>query len=1225
MKITIQQISFILCTLVLGIGQISAQSTTPSEALIKLNGTFQRNVFTPLSTTQVVVFQNLIPGEAYLLSVPDHADLCQPDVVAPDIKNAQYDAATHVLRFTATASELSLQLNYPCTWGANPPSQYISLVCETCAKKELKQYLKSLAVLEVSTGISAEDLVRNILVGGDCFDISNVTFKGKSDQIGVFSNGASNIGFSSGAIIATGDCSIASGPNDQDSASGGYGESTPDSDLSLMSGSSSNFDLADIEFDIIPTQTPLTFEYVFASEEYCEYVGTTFRDALGFFISGPGISGPYSDSAQNIAVLASGTPVTVNNVNHITNSGFYTNNTPASGNLCGQNSSSSPAVNEVQYDGFTKKLTAVASVIPCEQYHIKMKICDVGDGIFDSAVFLKGGDLGGGKNASVDWVVAGQTGLNTVTEGSGTVELIFHRVGGNHNLPLAVSYQILGTATQSVDYTGVPLATVIIPAGQSSLLFTVNILNDMIAEGPEFISIKLLNACSCVNPLATLTILDPVPPSFLLTSAVNNIHVCAGTDTAFTVQLTSISGYNNPVNLAVTGAPANAIVTISPNPAGADDTVLVNISGLNIAGDYTMTVNAVSDTITRTASVALRVSSGMPGVPEATSPTNGASGLPTSTLLHWTNATDADRYLVEVATNPSFSADDLVSSQTVNDTSTTVSSLQTETVYYWRTRAINACNSGIYSPIYAFQTGKNLCNQHFSSTDVPKEIPTINGSESWATASSLDIAENKAINDINVSLAFTQHNIGDLSAWLVAPFGDSIGVQLFDRPGFPATINGCAVEEGALTFDTESGPGVQEADALETQCDTATPPLTGTYKPIESLYSLHGKYTAGTWKLKVVSRHGGGAITDWGLSFCLSEAITAGDILANAPLVVSAGQNGTILQSNLNMGITGSPEQGVFTLLSLPQHGLLSLNGITLGLGDQFSQADINHNLLIYNNNCDGITTDHFRFDALDEANKAWVHDAVFNINIITSNNLSLTAGVQKTVGCAGESNGEIIAISSGGQMPYAYSLNGGTSQTSNIFSNLAAGTYTVMVTDNSACNAVSTTATLIDPPALQIATSVLSDVITVQASGGTPPYNYSLNGNTPQSSGVFSGLEAGAYSVICMDANGCTVSATNLVVIVGATEPSEAWGLTVSPNPSTGLFDLRLQHAPEILRVEVFDVTGQLLQSLNLQPVGGQLTTTLNLQHLPTGTYFLRLCDGQKWGGVRLFKENGR
>jgi hypothetical protein len=151
-------------------------------------------------------------------------------------------------------------------------------------------------------------------------------------------------------------------------------------------------------------------------------------------------------------------------------------------------------VNELQFDGFTRRMTAVANVIPCQVYHMKLKVGDVGDGIFDSGVFLKNGSFDAGGNASVDFVVNGDPDATEVYEGCGTVQIIFDRIGGNLNIPLAVSYIITGTATNVLDYSGIP-GVAIIPSGQDKLILTVNIANDLLIEGDETIIITLLNPC----------------------------------------------------------------------------------------------------------------------------------------------------------------------------------------------------------------------------------------------------------------------------------------------------------------------------------------------------------------------------------------------------------------------------------------------------------------------------------------------------------------------------------------------------------------------------------------------------------------------------------------------------------------------------------------------------------------------------------------------------------
>ena len=489
-----------------------------------------RHVLTPKTSDPVLRVYNLIPGKNYTLMLPQDDGLngCQPTATAVDlgVQKSEFDPLTHQLKFTAATYTLDFQLHYPCEWDSeHPPSHYLSVVCESCTQKTLKDLMQDAGALEVAGGQTAEDLVKDVLIGGNCFDITNVTYNGQGGQIGSFSNGVSNIGFNTGMVMATGDISVCPGPNDQDNASAGYGNGTADADLATLT-SGATFDMADVEFDFTPTQSPLTFQFVFASEEYCEYVNSAFNDVFGFFISGPGILGN-----GNIALLpASTTPVAINNVNHLTNSGYYVNNTGPGGTLCGQSASFAASVDEVQFDGFTRKMTATANVQVCQTYHIKLKIADVGDGIFDSAVFLNSGSFDAGGNASVEFVVNGDPDEDQVYEGCGTVQLVFKRVGSNPNVPLVVQYTITGTATPGLDYSPIP-GSIVIPAGQTTVTVPITIMTDALLEGQETVIITLVNACSCLNPFETLFIND-LPPLLLTADTVVVCGSGVGTLTA---------------------------------------------------------------------------------------------------------------------------------------------------------------------------------------------------------------------------------------------------------------------------------------------------------------------------------------------------------------------------------------------------------------------------------------------------------------------------------------------------------------------------------------------------------------------------------------------------------------------------------------------------------------------------------------------------------------------
>lgn len=229
---------------------------------------------------------------------------------------------------------------------------------------------------------------------GTCVDVLSVEFIGEGQQKTFFEGSKSGLGVNAGIILTTGDASVAVGPNEQAGVSAGYGKAFPP-DFSAFSnfvqsavGVSANFDWAVLHITLVPHTDSIGFKYVFASEEYCEYVGTQFNDVFGFLISGPGITG-----VQNIALVPNTSlPVAINNVNHLTNNAFYRNNvadtTMAKNMLCGQSLSTDPMHQWVQFDGTTTVLTASATVVPDSTYEVWIGISDISDGVWDSGIFL---------------------------------------------------------------------------------------------------------------------------------------------------------------------------------------------------------------------------------------------------------------------------------------------------------------------------------------------------------------------------------------------------------------------------------------------------------------------------------------------------------------------------------------------------------------------------------------------------------------------------------------------------------------------------------------------------------------------------------------------------------------------------------------------------------------------------------------------------------------------
>lgn len=248
------------------------------------------------------------------------------------------------------------------------------------------------AQLVVNNSNTPTELVQNVLLGNNVY-ISNVKFNGSlingtmlKDQVTSFSNGATtNIGINQGLLLSTGKGQVAIGPNNSGSATQASSIIYPgDNDLALITTGTIN-NKASLEFDFVAQGDNISFNFVFGSEEYLEFVNSSFNDVFGFFISGPGISGPFEGNATNIALIPNTTiPISIDTVNSNVNSAFYVNN----------GTGATPLLNStIQFDGFTTVLPATAAIQCGETYHIKLAIANVGDNAFDSAVFLQSGSF----------------------------------------------------------------------------------------------------------------------------------------------------------------------------------------------------------------------------------------------------------------------------------------------------------------------------------------------------------------------------------------------------------------------------------------------------------------------------------------------------------------------------------------------------------------------------------------------------------------------------------------------------------------------------------------------------------------------------------------------------------------------------------------------------------------------------------------------------------------
>ena len=368
--------------------------------------------------------------------------------------------------------------------------------------------LYSIGQLTTNVGMSPTALVQNVLLGSGV-TVSNITYNGVPASIGNFVATNTNLGIDEGIVMTTGTVlnipgQGPHGPNNDggagvDNNAGGFGP------LTNLIGGTATYNAAVLEFDFVPYSDSVKFKYVFGSEEYPEYVGSTFNDVFAFFISGPGIVG-----LENIAqVPNNGGPVTINNVNTGSNASYYVNN--GDGSQAPFNGSN----NFIQYDGFTKVMTA-ESLVQCGQtYHLIICIADAGDGILDSGIFLEANSLSSKTPVELDYVLSQELfgAPNIIGEGCVTTTVTLNRNPAQSATPMTIPINVLGTATEGVDYSNLPNSVTFGP-GVTQVQFTFDAFQDGIVEGQETIIIELpiTDPCGNITPLVLELFIQDIDP-----------------------------------------------------------------------------------------------------------------------------------------------------------------------------------------------------------------------------------------------------------------------------------------------------------------------------------------------------------------------------------------------------------------------------------------------------------------------------------------------------------------------------------------------------------------------------------------------------------------------------------------------------------------------------------------------------------------------------------------
>ena len=355
-------------------------AATPSSESNSCGGSADDDVwfeFTAVSENHAISLYNIVGDTQDLYHVLYEGDGCGSlnQIYCSDDNNSTANDLTignnyFVRVYSFTANELSNLTFDICVFTVPPP-------------------------ISTTTSLyTVEELVTDVLIDSQCNQAFNITSStgsdfGSTNGIGYFEANGSSWPFENGLIMTSGDVANAPGPESGVLLDGTYAW-PGDGDLEafipgLNAGDTNNASI--IEFEFVPVSNSMSFDFIFAAEEYGTFQ-CTFTDAFAFLLT---------DSAGNTTNLGivPGTddPISVLTVRDDQYNGACESvNEEWFANYYGPGGLP-PLTSPTNFIGHTEVMTASATVIPNEVYTIKLVVADDGDTIYDSAVFIDGGSF----------------------------------------------------------------------------------------------------------------------------------------------------------------------------------------------------------------------------------------------------------------------------------------------------------------------------------------------------------------------------------------------------------------------------------------------------------------------------------------------------------------------------------------------------------------------------------------------------------------------------------------------------------------------------------------------------------------------------------------------------------------------------------------------------------------------------------------------------------------
>ena len=465
-------------------------------------------------------------------------------------------------------------------------------------------------------------------------------------------------------------------------------------------------------------------------------------------------------------------------------------------------------------------------------------------------------------------------------------------------------------------------------------------------------------------------IVAPSTPGYSVSSGPFFQKVCLPELPIININTLSLLDYDSLIYFEAIGLPTGATAEFSANPImpSEDATLTINTDNIPTA-DGVFTYQLMSyvpgeDTVYQEL-IYETVATNFSDFSSLT-PTNGIGGVQEIPTYTWNEGIAADNYLIEIASDPSFSTASILETNVVTGGSYQAGTqLDLGGIYFWRVRPQNECQVGDWSAKNAFAVKALSCSTTISTTG-PITIPS-NGLPT--IESIINIPVDGLINDLNITNIKGNHSaFKDIDMSLVGPDGTS--VELFSSILCQATSFDFGMDDEAVSD-------------IGSDC----PVNTGiSYKLEDDFLSIFDNTSSlGDWTLQVEVSNtagNGGKLNEWTLQICSEANLSPPELITNETMPLPPGvtrpiDSDFLLTDDPNNG----PEEITYTIVTLPQNGQLFFITSELQVGDKFTQNSSSAGNVLYTHDGGALMVDSFTF-VVDDSEGGLIATPQFNIVI---------------------------------------------------------------------------------------------------------------------------------------------------------------------------------------------------------------------------------------------------